>query len=64
MKAAYTPVGPGFAPLCGNHAKALIVGSFPSPKSREQGFYYGNPQNRFWRLLAFITNAPEPKTIA
>ena len=64
MKAAYTPVGPGFAPLFGNHAKALILGSFPSPKSREQGFYYGNPQNRFWRLLAFITNAPEPKTIA
>ena len=64
MKAAYTPVGPGFAPICGTHAKALILGSLPSPKSREQGFYYGHPQNRFWRLLAFITNAPEPKTIA
>lgn len=64
MKAAYTPVGPGFAPICGTRAKALILGSFPSPKSREQGFYYGHPQNRFWRLLAFITNAPEPKTIA
>ena len=64
MKAAYTPVGPGFAPICGTHAKALILGSFLSPKSRDQGFYYGNPQNRFWRLLAFITNAPEPKTIA
>ena len=64
MKAAYTPVGPGFAPICGNTAKALILGSFPSPKSREQGFYYGHPQNRFWRLLALLTGAPEPKTIA
>ena len=64
MKEAYTPVGPGFAPICGNTAKALILGSFPSPKSREQGFYYGHPQNRFWRLLALLTGAPEPKTIA
>ena len=64
MKAAYTPVGPGFAPICGTNAKALILGSFPSPKSREQGFYYGHPQNRFWRLLALLTHTPKPKTIA
>ena len=47
-----TPVGPGFAPVCGATAAALILGSFPSPKSREQGFYYGHPQNRFWPLIA------------
>ena len=36
-KAAYTHVGPGLPPLYGARAKALILGSFPSPKSREQG---------------------------
>ena len=38
-KAAYTHVGPGLPPLYGARAKALILGSFPSPKSREQGFH-------------------------
>ena len=51
-KAAYTHVGPGLPPLYGARAKALILGSFPSPKSREQGFFYGHPQNRFWPLMA------------
>ena len=32
----------------------LVLGSFPSVKSREQGFYYGHPQNRFWRLMAIL----------
>ena len=63
MAAAYTHVGPGFAPICGNHAKALILGSFPSPKSREQGFYYGHPQNRFWPLLAALAGTQTPQTI-
>ena len=53
-------VGPGFAPLHGAHARALILGSFPSPKSREQGFFYGHPQNRFWPLLAGLTGSPVP----
>lgn len=55
-----TPVGPGFAPVCGTTAAALILGSFPSPKSREQGFYYGHPQNRFWPLIASLTGEPVP----
>ena len=38
-KAAYTHVGPGLPPLHGTQAGALILGSFPSPKSREQGFF-------------------------
>lgn len=46
--AEYTHVGPGLPPLHGVQANALILGSFPSPKSREQGFFYGHPQNRFW----------------
>ena len=41
-------------------ANALILGSFPSPKSRAQGFYYGHPQNRFWPLMATLTHSPTP----
>ena len=59
-KAAYTHVGPGLPPLYGARAKALILGSFPSPKSREQGFFYGHPQNRFWPMLAAVTGEPMP----
>ena len=59
-KAAYTHVGPGLPPLYGARAKALILGSFPSPKSREQGFFYGHPQNRFWPLMASLTGDPVP----
>ena len=54
------PVGPGLPPVCGQRARVLILGSFPSPKSRAQGFYYGHPQNRFWPLLADLTGAPVP----
>lgn len=59
-KAAYTHVGPGLPPLHGARAGALILGSFPSPKSREQGFFYGHPQNRFWPLMASLTGEPVP----
>ena len=59
-KAAYTHVGPGLPPLYGARASALILGSFPSPKSREQGFFYGHPQNRFWPLIALLTGEPVP----
>lgn len=61
MKAGYTRVGPGLPPVHGERAGALILGSFPSPKSREQGFFYGHPQNRFWPMLAGISGAPAPK---
>ena len=40
-----------FGPLYDEHARVLILGSFPSVKSREAKFYYGHPQNRFWRIL-------------
>lgn len=59
-KAEYTHVGPGLPPLHGDRAAALILGSFPSPKSREQGFFYGHPQNRFWPLMASLTGEPVP----
>lgn len=41
----------GFPPLFDGNSTILILGSFPSVKSREQQFYYGNKQNRFWRTL-------------
>ena len=51
--AEYTHVGPGLPPLHGARANALILGSFPSPKSREQGFFYGHKQNRFWPMSRY-----------
>ncbi len=44
----------GFEPVFDENSKILILGSFPSVKSRENGFYYGNPQNRFWKMLSQI----------
>jgi hypoxanthine-DNA glycosylase len=38
----------------------LILGTFPSPRSREMGFYYGHPQNIFWSTLARVLEADEP----
>lgn len=42
-------------PIYDARSRVLILGTMPSPKSREVGFYYGNPQNRFWRVMAEIT---------
>jgi len=49
-----------FKPIFDKNSKILILGSFPSVISRKFGFYYANPQNRFWRVLAGILNAPLP----
>ena len=49
-----------FKPIFDKNSKILILGSFPSVISRKFGFYYTNPQNRFWRVLAGILNAPLP----
>ncbi|MBQ4347792.1 MAG: DNA-deoxyinosine glycosylase [Firmicutes bacterium] len=53
----------GFEPFFGSDAKILILGSFPSVRSREQGFYYGHPQNRFWRVLASVFEDDLPSDI-
>ena len=45
------------------NSRVLILGTIPSPKSREQGFYYGHPQNRFWRVLADVMEAEFPETV-
>ena len=49
-----------FPPVVDENCRILILGSFPSVKSREDGFFYGHPQNRFWRMLAavFCEDAP------
>ena len=52
-----------FGPLYNEHSKGLILGSFPSVKSREQEFYYGHPQNRFWSVVATVFGQPKPRTI-
>ena len=51
-------------PVYDRNSKILILGSFPSVKSREEGFFYGHPQNRFWRVLASVLSAPVPATIS
>lgn len=52
-----------FPPLFDKNSKILILGSFPSVKSREQKFFYGHPQNRFWKVMAGILNCPLPETV-
>ncbi len=52
-----------FPPLFRADSRVLILGSIPSPKSREQGFYYGHPRNRFWKMLAQVFEEPVPETV-
>lgn len=52
-----------FGPLSGPDSRVLILGSFPSVKSREQNFFYGHPQNRFWKVIAALYNREIPMTI-
>lgn len=59
----YTRVTHGFEPVYDEHSRILILGSFPSVKSRENSFYYGHPQNRFWKLMAKLLEEPLPETI-
>lgn len=51
------------APLFDSNSRVLILGTMPSPKSRELGFYYMHPQNRFWRVLSKVLNEPFPQTV-
>ncbi len=52
-----------FAPVYDENAKILILGSFPSVRSREEGFYYGHPRNRFWKMLALCFEEDVPETV-
>ena len=51
------------APVYDGRSRILILGSFPSARSRETGFFYGHPQNRFWKLLAFLYGQNIPANI-
>ena len=52
-----------FGPLFSEESRVLILGSFPSVKSREINFFYGHPQNRFWKVVAALFDEPAPATI-
>lgn len=52
-----------FSPVYDKNSKILILGTFPSVKSRENNFYYGHPQNRFWKVLAALTGRDVPSAI-
>jgi hypoxanthine-DNA glycosylase len=51
-------------PIFDRNSRVLILGTFPSVKSREQQFFYGHPQNRFWRVLAGVFDCAVPTDIA
>ena len=52
-----------FGPYVDSNSKILILGSFPSVRSRAQNFYYGHPQNRFWKVLAACVEDQVPNTL-
>ena len=51
------------APVFDENSRVLVLGSFPSVKSREEMFFYGHPQNRFWRVIADVFGAETPKNV-
>ena len=52
-----------FAPVVDGNCTVLILGSFPSVKSRENAFYYGHPQNRFWKVLSAVYGETVPQSV-
>ena len=63
QKQSYQHVVHTFGPLYNEDSGILILGSIPSPASREVGFYYGHPRNRFWQMLAELYGMPLPESI-
>lgn len=61
--AEYDRIQHPIPPLYDKDSRILILGSFPSVKSREAAFFYGHPQNRFWKTLAGILSRKTPATI-
>ena len=51
-------------PVFDKDSRVLILGSFPSVKSREEGFFYGHPQNRFWKVTANVFGEQTPQTVS
>lgn len=59
----YRHIAHPFPPLYDENAKILILGSFPSVKSREGMFFYHHPQNRFWKVIAALCGETVPETV-
>ena len=59
----YEKVTHTFEPVYDENSRILILGTFPWVKSREQQFYYGHPQNRFWKVLADVLDKKTPQTV-
>ncbi|MCL2287074.1 MAG: DNA-deoxyinosine glycosylase, partial [Firmicutes bacterium] len=57
------PITHTIPPVYDKNSKILILGTMPSPKSREVGFYYSHPQNRFWKTIAAVLGVQAPATI-
>ena len=58
-----THVNHEFGPFFDEESEILVLGSFPSVLSRKQGFYYGNPRNRFWMILQEVFGEPVPNDV-
>ncbi len=58
-----TTVTHPFAPIYNSSSQILILGSIPSVRSRENNFFYGHPQNRFWKVLSALLNCETPETV-
>jgi TDG/mug DNA glycosylase family protein len=52
-----------FPPVYDDRSKILILGTIPSVRSRETGYYYGNPRNRFWKIISLLLKKPQPETV-
>ena len=59
----YEHITHSFEPVYDENSRILILGTLPSVASRENNFYYGHKQNRFWKLLAYLLDEPVPETI-
>ena len=53
----------GIPPVFDERSEVLVLGTMPSPKSREVAFFYGHPQNRFWKLMARLLKEPLPVSV-
>ncbi|GFI61131.1 hypothetical protein IMSAG049_00284 [Clostridiales bacterium] len=63
MEKRYEHITRTFGPIYDNFSEILILGSFPSVKSREVNFFYGHPQNRFWKVISAVYGCPVPESI-
>ena len=59
----YEHITHSFKPVYDENSRILILGTLPSVKSRENNFYYGHKQNRFWKLMAQLLDVPVPQSI-